>query len=343
MGESRNEPKDLRYEWANVTNPLERRSSIGRSPTRRASVSSQSSCDPKYDEEKTAYGKKEKGQQTYKRKRKNNTPEKEQEGNMEINTIIKNSINNVLHFAKELEQTLSDMYKPKTELTEISSKLLFQAEKLRSEPITKWLEEASESKKNDKNQKLLTENKKLLVELETLKKGRHIVDGDPPTLNSNISCADCKKAQRAHKRRQELKGEENYSNFLKTTEEDWEAELFSNPNVKQGHIWDAPNECDIILPCNKDIMSSYKEVGRAITKYGGREELKRQNKENGEVGMMLHSLGFPDDKGNLTQVSKWLFYPIISDKTKNCDEEDKKLLRPYRKLKTTWLNIKGTK
>lgn len=54
-------------------------------------------------------------------------------------------------------------------------------------------------------------------------------------------------------------------------------------------------------------------VANAINKFGGQEGLKKQNKEKGEVAMMVYTLGFPDTDGNIPRNSRSNYYPIVID------------------------------
>ncbi|KAG5863271.1 hypothetical protein JTB14_023338 [Gonioctena quinquepunctata] len=109
--------------------------------------------------------------------------------------------------------------------------------------------------------------------------------------------------------------------------------MFEKPLTQKGYIWEASSDWDIILPCNSDMESQYKEVGRAIEKFGGKHILKNHNRKEGEVAMMTHTLGFPVANGDFKQEARWFYYPILSDQATSTDDDDKLLFQSLKTIK----------
>ncbi|KAG5888410.1 hypothetical protein JTB14_032100 [Gonioctena quinquepunctata] len=261
---------------------------------------------------------------------------------------------------KNFDQVLKKAYKPKKEYSEICSKLILQTEILNSHALKLRPDEATCGtpgddaqkqllKQNDQlrneivalkaavaisrvhqtaNTTLLEDNKELSQEIDQLKKEiislkttaeRH------QESNTEDKCAECMKTQLLQRRKRQLKQDEFYTSFQAVSEDDWGSGMFEKPLTQKGYIWEAPSDWDIILPCNSDIESQYKEVGRAIEKFGGKHILKNQNRKEGEVAMMTHTLGFPDANGDFKQEARWLHYPILSNRATSTDDDDKLL------------------
>ncbi|KAG5860871.1 hypothetical protein JTB14_027017 [Gonioctena quinquepunctata] len=114
-------------------------------------------------------------------------------------------------------------------------------------------------------------------------------------------------------------------------------------NVESGHIWEAPNEYDIILPCNAKFGSLENEVSSAITKFGGEDGLRRQNKTKGDVAMMLHSLGFPREDGSFLCSPRYIYYPITTDGIGTKEVEDIDVFQSIVQIRNHILKNKKTK
>ncbi|KAG5875877.1 hypothetical protein JTB14_013284 [Gonioctena quinquepunctata] len=83
-------------------------------------------------------------------------------------------------------------------------------------------------------------------------------------------------------------------------------------NVRSGHIWDAPKEYDIILPCNAKFKSLENEVASAITKFWGEYGIRRQNRTKGDVAMMIHFLGFTREDSSFLCSPRYIHHPITA-------------------------------
>ncbi|KAG5874769.1 hypothetical protein JTB14_001158 [Gonioctena quinquepunctata] len=174
--------------------------------------------------------------------------------------------------------------------------LLKQNDQLRNEIVALKAAVAISRVHQTANTTLLEDNEELSQEIDQLKKEiislkttaeRH------QESNTEDKCAECMKTQLLQRRKRQLKQDESFTSFQAVSEDDWGSGMFEKPLTQKGYIWEAPSDWDIILPCNSDIESQYKEVGRAIEKFGGKHILKNQNRKEGEVAMMTHTLDSP--------------------------------------------------
>lgn len=235
--------------------------------------------------------------------------------------------------SKQVEKVLQEMYKPKQELKEAVSKLMLLIEQLNSKRLKDWLDEVTNHCEEDKPQDtLLYENKELREKLQLME-----------SRDTSVQCKECRETQKREARRKVLSQEKSFDAFLRITEDDWEEETFPRIEVKQGYIWDAPVEYQLILPCSKDLESENKIVKRAINKFGGREGLLNQNKVKGEMAMMSHSLAFPDEEGNFTQQARCIYYPILSNGETKEEAEDRLVFRTIQAIKEHMISQKSTK
>ncbi|XP_060516767.1 uncharacterized protein LOC132696115 [Cylas formicarius] len=101
----------------------------------------------------------------------------------------------------------------------------------------------------------------------------------------------------------------------------------------EGPAQDTATEWDLILPCNTKLESRNKEINRTIDKFGAKHGLTAQNKREGEVAIMVHSVGFPDVSGKLVQSTRWIFYPILSEKSTQSEVGDSEMFEALRRIK----------
>lgn len=160
---------------------------------------------------------------------------------------------------------------------------------------------------------------------------------------SNIKCDQCLLAQRRDERRKFLLSVESYEGFQRISEDDWENEIFPRATVETGDVWEAPGEQTIILPCTNKFTSNNKDVRIALNRFGGIAGLIKQNKSEGEVAMMIHSLGFPEGDGEISYNQREIYYPIISDGYTHKQAEDKNIFQSLVNTKELVLKHKKTK
>lgn len=246
---------------------------------------------------------------------------------------------------KRLECLIRKSYKPKTEIRETTSTLVMLIEKLCPEKFS--FQEISECirNKNEEDRIKYWKEKFIIehqVEQDRLREENRELRQQIQVMETE-KCTQCINAGLRKQKIKNIKTSDSYEEFQKITEEDWNDEIFNNRVFKQGNVWESPTNWDIILPCNKRIESKFIEVAKAVEHFGGRDGLAKQDKKVGEVALMAHSIGFPDNKGNIIQDTRWIYYPILSEETSECNNKDGDLFRSLNEIKCQAVNQKRTK
>ncbi|XP_074036343.1 uncharacterized protein [Leptinotarsa decemlineata] len=263
-----------------------------------------------------------------KRKREESIPEEKKETDNLIRTLKE-----ITCQVKLLEKVIKNMYKPKSEICEISSRLSLQIEKLQPESFDNWQGRSSdEISVPQKYDSLVAENEGLREQIHLMKM-KHVEELDNLLSATNSRCDNCTKTYKNLRRRGLLKKEETFRSFSTVTEAEWQEELLGNPKTERKPIWNAPKDTGIILTYDKNINSNDKVISRAIKSFGGKDGLIGQNKTEGEVAMMCHSLGFPDKDGNVNATMKWIYYPIIGEQISSSDKSDELLFQSLTRIK----------
>lgn len=244
------------------------------------------------------------------------SPKKPEDQKTNVGEMLAKYLEGIFRETSVLEKIVNQTYKCKKEFCDASSKLSYYTEKLKSEEIKEWLENAaSEHLKDESKNKLLEtiqeENQQLRDRIQSLESARKEEVETLPGATAN--CEDCKNVQKVKTRRQELRKNQTIEVFRTIKEEEWTSEIFQVPQVSEQYIWDSSIDYDIVLPCNADIQSVHRGTNQAIDKFGARPHLKQQNKKPGELAVMSHCLGFPDADGKINSIKKWIYYPILGD------------------------------
>lgn len=312
-----------------IVNPFERRESLPRTPPR---MRTYSLPDPETNEEGICINTDRANKQ--KRKRTELTPGDEAETKAEIR--FKHVLEAIIKQVKALEKEVRGSYKLKNEIVEISYKLAYQTALLQSEEMQSLdLDKSTQIRDKAIDEKLelvyQRENQKLKNQIKALEIDRQR-ELEKRSLIPINQCEECKKASKKAERRREVTGEKELADFQRITEDDWSDEIFPRVKIQHGPIWEAPAGTEIILPCNRDFESDNRAVGIAINKFGGKEGLKTQNKAKGEVAMMSHSLGFPDDNGDMTYSTRNIYYPIVDNEMVD-DADDRVVFQCLKTIK----------
>lgn len=256
---------------------------------------------------------------------------------------FKNIMKRMVTQIRKLDRLLTTMYKPKQEIKEIASILALYAEQMESKELKDWLEKSAvETKESDQNQQWQDENQKLRKQILIVEQ-KHKEEIEALGNRGSIPhCEACKMAEKKTARRHALLKEQSYASFQRVTEDDWKNEIFPKIKIQQGNLWEVPIGLDIILPCSKNFHSGNRETGITIKKFGGIDGLKLQDKIKGEMAMMTHTLGFPNNKGNMTYCSRNIYYPITSNDAQE-EAEDEVVFQSLKKIKNHVLTQKATR
>ncbi|KAG5870602.1 hypothetical protein JTB14_017819 [Gonioctena quinquepunctata] len=175
-----------------------------------------------------------------------------------------------------------------TSRDDAQKQLLKQNDQLRNEIVALKAAVAISQVHQIANTTLLRNNKELSQEIEQLKKEITVLKTTAERdqeiqSNTGGKCAECKKTQLLQRRKRQLKRDESFTSFQAVSEDDWGSGMFEKYLTQMG-----------------DIESQYKEVGRAIEKFGGKHILKNKNRKGGEVA----TLGLPDANGDFKQEAR---------------------------------------
>lgn len=268
-----------------------------------------------------------------KRRRADRVQERNWREGGDIGRSFRNIIESMCKHIRKMGECVGEMYKPKKELTDLTGKLLLQVEKLQSGQLKGWLEDVICGGKEEEEamQALHDENLRLRKEL------LHAYSQKEKD-ELGVHCGECLKQQRKATRRQALSGETNFENFSQITEQDWEDEIFPKLQVEKDLIWNAPVDCQLILPCDSSIKSKDRLTERAIEKYGGRDGLKAQGRQQGEVAMMTHALGFPDAEGKFSSSARCIYYPVIINEGSTEDAKSEHIFQCMKTIRNHMLS-----
>ncbi|KAK9702605.1 hypothetical protein QE152_g29841 [Popillia japonica] len=178
-------------------------------------------------------------------------------------------------------------------------------------------------------EKVLANMYKPPQDLKDISKGKQGVQAEVNIQNLEVYYEECTKAKNRNNRRSTIA--QSYEVFHTISEEDWLGDILPKIIEDQVCDWDAPADYQIALPCNKDLETKDKIVKNAINNFGGKLGLLKQQKRKGEVAVISHSLGYPDESGNFKETKRFLYYPIIADRVLEKETEDKDM---YRALET---------
>ncbi|KAG5883306.1 hypothetical protein JTB14_008593 [Gonioctena quinquepunctata] len=185
------------------------------------------------------------------------------------------------------------MYTPKQEVKDTASRISLYAEQLQSKVMANWFKRVVDDTGDIEVQATAAEAQELPREIAQLKKESDIKEND-----IMVQCDECQTVTKKLKRKRLLTKDKTFENFQKVTEDDWAIGLIPKIEVQNRNIWEAPQDHDVVLPCNSNFKNVNGLVETAINKLGGKDGLKKQGKQKGEVAIMIHSLGFPDNDGN---------------------------------------------
>lgn len=219
---------------------------------------------------------------------------------------ITNVISGVCKYIRELEVTLKNMYKPKTEIVKISLKLALEAEKL-----VNVVEISNSTNTNERERALREENETLRHQIACMKRSH--TDETVGSAGSETKCASCLEESKKELRRKAILKDDSYETFKELTEDDWRDDIFPKLKVETKDIRTAAEGCAIVLPCGEDLTTPFVEVDKVIKGIGGKEHLVEQGKKKGKVAMLILSMGFPDQTGTVVKKTRDIYYPIVSD------------------------------
>lgn len=285
----------------------------------------------------------EDAQQTPKRKRNEMSPAGAQGGESCKATQLITIMDRISLLAKTIGWIVDDTYNCKKDLKAATARLLAQVEKYQKSNMDEWLEELkSGANGNDAVQKLEYENMSLSKRIQVMEE-LHSAELEKQLQTIPMQCEMCLKKTKTEARKSLLTKVIDYDNYKKITEDDWEEDIFPNLESANGPLSEATAEWDLILPCNEDFVTEDRAVMYTIRKLGGKEGLDRQNKRTGQTAMMTHTLGFPQENGEYTYVTREVHYPIIYQKEPSGIIDDKRMFEMLADIKSHMATHSRTK
>lgn len=282
--------------------PFAKSSRVGRSPIR-PRISSTSSATSTNADEKEPETLSDTESLTGKRKR-------PQENKAEMLIEILGKMQNQI---QKLDKIVKDYYKPKTELQEITARLVFQAERIHSKNVNEWLQNQTEGNKDGEIMSLQKENRKLMRRIASLEVERELESQNLIKSTNLARCEECKKEELKEELRRKCREDNSYHCYQSITEEMWGTEPFTMLESNVDQIWEVPENYDLILPCNSELQGCSRQISRAINRIGGKEHLLNQKKVKGQMATLVHQLGFPDQDGNIQFKTRNMYYPIFTN------------------------------
>lgn len=247
-----------------------------------------------------------------KRKRSDLTPEQKTDKKADN---IGNLMENIFKKIAKLHVIVKNIHKPKQELKDVTSQLRSYANQLQTNEFKDWIRKTSEE--NVQASHIREENESLKVQLKELLSNT----GKDVLPVNGVHCESCKETQTINKRRKTLKENETFENFQSITEEEWNNNIFPALDSVPKNIWDAPDGSYVLLPCNTQFQSKFKSVELAINRLGDRELLSKQNKSKGDVVAIFHTLGFPDENGKVSHITRNILLPLFSEGNEEAEME----------------------
>ncbi|KAK9746692.1 hypothetical protein QE152_g5882 [Popillia japonica] len=182
-------------------------------------------------------------------------------------------------------------------------------------------------------EKVLANMYKPPQDLKDISKGKQGVQAEVNIQNLEVYYEECTKAKNRNNRRSTIA--QSYEVFHTISEEDWlgECTKAKNRNNRRSTIAQSYEVFHTISEEDwlGDILPKIIEDQNAINNFGGKLGLLKQQKRKGEVAVISHSLGYPDESGNFKETKRFLYYPIIADRVLEKETEDKDM---YRALET---------
>lgn len=212
-------------------NPFSRRG-IQRTPPRARHLSI---ADDKTDAQ-------EETEQANKRIRLENSPKKTkgaERGEFLEGIAFKRQLDSICTQVRALEKVLSDTYKPKKELLDISKRMVYHVRQIQNEDHRKWLEAKIVEKSDGTKEELRLEIANLKEELAKKNTEAKTTGNEGTSIGIQVDIKDIEEeqAKRKNKVKEKIKTilstEKNFSNLTKIIDEDWPDDSYTATKIKK--------------------------------------------------------------------------------------------------------------
>lgn len=265
--------------------------------------------------------------ETGKRKRVEISPTKDDSNDRDKASQLKSLLDKIFLQGKIIERIVEESYKCKKELKEASIKLNNCADHYLTKGLRVWLEEQQEGgREKDAVTALQKENTKLRNQIYSLEQHYEskIANMGASAATTQGKCEACLKAETTEEKWRALLENVDYESFKTISDEEWLSGPLNRIKVIEGPILEAPEEHDLMLPCNSEFNTSTRETLVVIKGLGGIKGLEAQNKCKGQMALMVQAVGFPVN-GQIRTHSRHIYYPILTngkEKLESAGDED---------------------
>lgn len=264
--------------------------------------------------------------QPQKRKRVDTTPEKKQTCWQE-GANAQTMLTKICSEIRALDKVVKESYNAKKEIKDITQRLSYHAEHLSGKALNRWQQIADKAQAREEQcQRQSDKIARLKVLVAKLKLGQ--VEKPVPTVTrQNRKCQECRREQEQQERLEKYRGTGTFAAYQAVDHRGWEECFFPRDTVTTDQVWDTSADTAVILPCDRAIDSTDRAVRQAIHGYGGKGELVKQKQKLGEVAMMSHTLGFPNDAGEQMQITRDIYYPIVLSEAQGQEVDERTIYR----------------
>lgn len=253
--------------------------------------------------------------QSNKRRRQEWSPESVEAPETLKAEVVKGILDRICAEIRTLEMAVRDSYNTKRDIKVASSNLLLQSQKLQSADLRLWINEIKGIVEMDKKKSACIEAQEAEIGRMKERLAREGTHGPgartEADATASTSCKDCQLLQERRRKREQAIGDGSFTAFRNVEQDIWDENIIKNVNDIVGIVTESGMDSVVVLPCHENLTPTSPQVSEAIERLGGREGLLQQRKKPGEIAMMTQTFGFPNEKGDMTQVTREILCPIF--------------------------------
>ncbi|KAG5878869.1 hypothetical protein JTB14_005019 [Gonioctena quinquepunctata] len=288
---------------ADSVNPSNRRDSIPRTPPKAIMGEVNPENEFQEDREDTF----DTSSQKPKRKRSDLTPDTPEDKREPEIENFRRTMATIFKQAGLLEKVISDSYKPKKELTDISSRLKYHIGQLQKKEQKRWLDRMTSGEKDterslQKDMNNLQEKvKKLEHESETAKKDAKMAKKTEQSLRKEIEQLqekvetlerDTQKPSTEEKIKETLSTEKTFQNLAKIIDEKWPEEIYKVVHLRRTNIHQGDLEEDLAVFVDPDKTTHGETYEVVRNQYPPICPLMEEGLEEGVIDFVKMQIGY---------------------------------------------------
>lgn len=242
--------------------------------------------------------------QVYKRKREELSPDIPSEKMITEGNAFKKTLDMVLKQIKLLEKLVDDTYKPKKELTEISSKLTFYAGKIQREGQKKWIDKVVGGK--DLEQALRSENQDLRKQVEALEKGSAsgtvCMEKKSIGIQANPNDIDQEWEKKNNELNEKIKtilnAQKDLNQLVQIIDEEWTEDCYKTTETKSLKSYQAEADEDVVVLVDPSIKENEEELDIMRCHYPSVVPTVQEGLQEGNMEYVKLQVEIVSSKGN---------------------------------------------